>query len=579
MLRSSLLCLLFFVTASFTEAVPVEDWVCIVGNAGFTGGSAATSSPSVTGLPADTIAAGFPSVTLVEGASLTLTGSVTFNGSAGGNQFRIGLFHTANPPVTGTGSGYIGINADAPSSSSGAVKFGNGTQTNPFSGTASTVIGPLSNPGGAAPGGTPIDFTLSITRDGSSLDLEAALNNTGGGGSWTTSATIQNWTPPTGFNFSFNAAAFLLGGSIAASTGAFTDITVSGGSPPVDTDGDGMPDAYEILYGLNPEVDDADAHLDDDGLTNIQEYRGADGTPGTGDETFPNDPDSDDDGVKDGTELTQNTDPRNPDTDGDGLLDGVETNTGEFVDADHTGTDPLDPDTDGDADPDGLEVAYGTDPTDPDSHLGMRLLGIDFNRNDALSSLSQSLFRILSGSTVPGSNTATYTKTVGMLQVTVSQPDASAFEFLGANTDSTRAIPGGDTSRSFLVADFIATRKGAIDIAVTGLPAGSYLFRSYHLDSTTGSTLGFAQGASPTSPNTIEARIGGVLQGSVQATALGAPGLNTTFIDDLQIPTLGFVFTHDGSSPLTIQLTATDSNGTDTFLLLNGFELFSASTP
>ena len=75
----------------------------------------------------------------------------------------------------------------------------------------------------------------------------------------------------------------------------------------------------------------------------------------------------------------------------------------------------------------------------------------------------------------------------------------------------------------------------------------------------------------------IEARIGGVLKDSVQPTALGASGLNTTFIDDGQIPTLGFSFSHDGSSPLTIELRATESNGSDSFLLLNGFELFQMS--
>ena len=40
----------------------------------------------------------------------------------------------------------------------------------------------------------------------------------------------------------------------------------------IDTDGDGMPDAWEMAHGLNPYVNDADGDLDGDGLTNLQEY-------------------------------------------------------------------------------------------------------------------------------------------------------------------------------------------------------------------------------------------------------------------------------------------------------------------
>ena len=45
------------------------------------------------------------------------------------------------------------------------------------------------------------------------------------------------------------------------------------GTPYVDSDGDGMPDAWEIKYGLNPN-DPSDANLDmnGDGYTNIEKY-------------------------------------------------------------------------------------------------------------------------------------------------------------------------------------------------------------------------------------------------------------------------------------------------------------------
>src|SRR5262249_37475170 len=55
------------------------------------------------------------------------------------------------------------------------------------------------------------------------------------------------------------------------------------------------------------------------------------------------------------------------DDDGDGLLDVVETNTGTYVDPNNTGTNPLVADTDGDGYSDGVEVANGSDPTNPAS--------------------------------------------------------------------------------------------------------------------------------------------------------------------------------------------------------------------
>ena len=224
-----------------------------------------------------------------------------------------------------------------------------------------------------------------------------------------------------------------------------------------------------------------------------------------------------------------------------------------------------------------IDVTFVPATTPPSASIGARVIGIDFNRNDAPGAPSQSMFRVLGGSATQASNATTYGKTIGGTGVTVTQPDGVKFEFRGANSDSSRVIPGGDTSLSFLVADFIATRKGAIDLQITGLPAGTYFFRSHHLDTFTGSGLGFAQGTTTTTPNVIEAGIGGVVKAVIQPTALGANGLNTTFIADSQIPNLSFVFTHDGTSPIIIALRSTLSNGTDSFLMMNGFEIFQTS--
>jgi hypothetical protein len=49
--------------------------------------------------------------------------------------------------------------------------------------------------------------------------------------------------------------------------------TLSGGTPATDTDGDGMPDAWEARYGLNPnDPSDANDDFDHTGYTNIEKY-------------------------------------------------------------------------------------------------------------------------------------------------------------------------------------------------------------------------------------------------------------------------------------------------------------------
>ena len=90
---------------------------------------------------------------------------------------------------------------------------------------------------------------------------------------------------------------------------------------PVDTDGDGISDADELVYGTA--VDNAD---------------------------------TDGDGLNDPLELQMGTNPLAADTDSDGLDDGEE---------DAAGLDPLDWDSDMDGFSDGDEVTAATDPLDP----------------------------------------------------------------------------------------------------------------------------------------------------------------------------------------------------------------------
>ena len=158
--------------------------------------------------------------------------------------------------------------------------------------------------------------------------------------------------------------------SVVAATFILTAITTLAEG---DTDGDGLPDEWEIRnFGDLDET--AIGDLEPDGLTNVQEFNR---------NTDPNDADSDKDGIDDGPEFNiHNTDPANADSDADGLSDGMELGTyntnplAEDSDGDglsdgseiHTHfTDPNLEDSDGDGFNDGMEVSAGSAPDDPGS--------------------------------------------------------------------------------------------------------------------------------------------------------------------------------------------------------------------
>ena len=87
-----------------------------------------------------------------------------------------------------------------------------------------------------------------------------------------------------------------------------------------DTDGDGLSDGWEELYGYDPLVaDSTSSDADGDGLDLLSEAQH---------NTDPNASDSDADGLSDGAELALGTQPNQPDSDGDGLGDGLESQTG-----------------------------------------------------------------------------------------------------------------------------------------------------------------------------------------------------------------------------------------------------------
>lgn len=102
--------------------------------------------------------------------------------------------------------------------------------------------------------------------------------------------TVQNTTYSSGQNVTVNDTTITANTNVTAASGAIvkyraiTSVTLGPGFTAssgsafrafifVDTDGDGMDDAWEVLHGLNPNnAADAAGDIDSDGLSNLAEY-------------------------------------------------------------------------------------------------------------------------------------------------------------------------------------------------------------------------------------------------------------------------------------------------------------------
>ncbi|OUR87103.1 hypothetical protein A9Q81_26960 [Gammaproteobacteria bacterium 42_54_T18] len=160
-----------------------------------------------------------------------------------------------------------------------------------------------------------------------------------------------------------------LGYNVGDVDAAFQTVGVDCGYLPfIDTDNDGMDDNWELSFGLDPtNPGDAEGDLDEDGLTNAEEY-----TLGTA----PNNIDSDSDTLPDFDEVnTHGTNPAKSDTDDDIMDDAYELSYN---------FNPLDA-SDGaqDIDNDGYsnaeEYEMGTDPTDPTSKPAIHIVSFENN--------------------------------------------------------------------------------------------------------------------------------------------------------------------------------------------------------
>ena len=124
-----------------------------------------------------------------------------------------------------------------------------------------------------------------------------------------------------------------------------------------DSDGDSISDIMESILKTDPNK----ADTDDDGLTDPQELFITGTDPLVYDSAEPTvsdaDADIDADSISNIDEIELGTDPQNPDTDDDRFTDSEEVIV--YL------TDPQLEDTDGDSLNDGFEIRYGLDPLSP----------------------------------------------------------------------------------------------------------------------------------------------------------------------------------------------------------------------
>jgi hypothetical protein len=331
-----------------------------------------------------------------------------------------------------------------------------------------TLTAPVTTLG--APGETLQLAAVVTLPDGSLIDVTPGATGT----NYTTSNPRIATVSPDGRVTAVVSGTVLVSASNEGTLGVVRlQVLLSG-----DSDGDGIPDDFEVAAGLDPN-NPADALGDPDA-----------------------------DGLATGAEFPLGLDPFDPDSDDDGLLDGEEVGT--------TLTDPLLFDTDGDRVGDGLELTAGSDPLDPFSvNLAPILAALEIDPEG---------FTIVFN-TLLGEGSRRVTVTATLIDGTVLDAAGGPYGTTYASSNLAVASFGAEPGRVFAGANGSA--------AITATNGALSAVTEVHVESFAPTALGFLP--LPGAANAI------ALDGDHAYVAVGGAGLAVADVADPAAPTLDAV--------------------------------------
>jgi hypothetical protein len=226
------------VTRAATFTLPVDGWV--VHNGSSTVSDAGTDSPTFTGGDNITAMGTFPEIELLnDGDYLTFTTTLTIanrSGATGANtlntQLRVGLFDGPDGAIVANDVPNIGLIIEYTNQPAGGLirEQNNPAQTSPFVGPVNIGNGSADADSIAGANPPPVNFTLTLTRNGGELDLTGQIS----GDSHLANYSVlghSSATFPLDGAFSFNRVGLFLGDNVNAATASLADATITTNVP------------------------------------------------------------------------------------------------------------------------------------------------------------------------------------------------------------------------------------------------------------------------------------------------------------------------------------------------------------